>query len=66
MQTRITHLTDGEIEARNKARMQQLADDANYATILGLFFGGVAEKPEPREYGLTEEDHNRIMRLIAA
>jgi hypothetical protein len=65
MNVRITYLTDGEIKARNELRMQQLANEANYATVLGLFLGGLAEEPDREEYGLSEADHTRILAQVA-
>ena len=60
MQTKIIYLTDGEIESRNERRLKQLAQDARYATVLGLFFGGVAERPNREEYGVSQKLHDKL------
>jgi hypothetical protein len=65
MQVRITYLTDGEIEYYNERRLEQLANEANYAVVLGLFLEGLAEEPDREEYGLSEADHNRILAQVA-
>jgi hypothetical protein len=65
MQARIVYLTDGEIEYYNERRLRQLANEANYAVVLGLFLEGLAEKPDREEYGLSQEDHDRILQQVA-
>ena len=39
--------------------------EANYAVVLGLFLEGLAEAPDREEYGLSQEDHNRILQQVA-
>lgn len=65
MNVRVSYLTNGEIEYRNELRLQQLANEANYATVLGLFLEGLAEEPDREEYGISDADHNRILKLVA-
>ena len=60
MQTKIVYLTNGEIESLNERRLKQLANDARYATVLGLFFGGVAERPSREEFGVSQKLHDRL------
>lgn len=65
MNIRISYLTDDEIKYQNKLRLQRLANEANYATVLGLFLEGLAEEPDREEYGIPEWKHNQILTKVA-
>jgi len=66
MNVRITYLTDSEIQYRNQLRLQQLANEANYAVVLGLFLEGLAEEPDREEYDISEQTHNHLLKTVAA
>jgi hypothetical protein len=65
MQIRVTYLTDGEIEFYNERRSQQLAHEANYTVVLGLFLEGLAEEPDREEYGISAERHAQLLRMVS-
>jgi len=58
MQVKVSYLTDDEIAYYAGQELKKISD-AEYASLLGLFFAG--EEPNREEYGVSQELHDEIV-----
>lgn len=60
MQVKVSYLTDDEIAYYAGQELKKISD-AEYASLLGLFFAGMVEEPNREEYGVSQELHDEIV-----
>jgi hypothetical protein len=59
MQVKVSYLTDDEIAYYAGQQFKKISE-AEYAALLGLFFAGMVEKPDPVKYGISQELDNEL------
>lgn len=60
MQIKVSYLTDDEIAYYANQQFKKISE-ADYASLLGLFFAGMVEKPDPKKFGVSQELHDELV-----
>ena len=59
MQVKVSYLTDDEIGYYASQQFAEISE-VEYASLLGLFFAGMIKEPDPEEYGVSQELHDKL------